>query len=264
VHLLAALLVATSAAPPDPAREPLPIDLARDLTLTGAAGAVWVLSQIFEKQLAPATCRWCDPPAFDASIRDALKWEDTAKADTASNVLAYGAMPLATLGADFLVSGRDLKVVAHDTLIVAESAILAGVVDQGVKFLAGRERPFVHALDPSQKPLTARPADNNVSFYSGHTSFTTAIAVSAGMCASLRGERQAWVVWATGVPLALTTGYLRIAADKHYASDVVVGAAMGGLFGVGIPLLLHRPQTDAQVGASLALSQRAVLLSGIF
>jgi membrane-associated phospholipid phosphatase len=262
MHLVLAALLAASTAPAD--SRALPYEPVRDLTITGVAGLGWLLSQVFDKQLAPESCRWCDPPGFDSSVRDSLKWSDTGAANTASNILAYGGMPIATLGVDLLASGGDWRVAGTDALIAAESALVAGAFDQGIKHLVGRERPFVHALDPSQKPLTDKPADNNVSFYSGHTSFTTAIAVSAGMCASLRGERNAWMVWATGVPLALGTGYLRIAADKHYASDVLVGAAMGGLFGAAIPYFLHRPQQDAGASASLAVGPRMLALSGRF
>ena len=262
-HLLA-LAVVLSAGPAFAQRSPLPYEPARDLTITGVAGAAWVVSQIFDRQLAPQTCRWCDPPAFDSSVRDGLKWSNTAAADTASNVLAYGGVPIASLGVDFLISGRDWKVAGTDALIAGEAAIVAGAFDQGIKFALGRERPFVHALDAGSKGQTARPGDNNVSFYSGHTSFTMATAVATGMCASLRGEKEAWAVWATGVPLSLVTGYLRIAADKHYATDVLVGAAMGGLFGVTIPYFLHRPQQGAAATASFAIGPRLATLSGQF
>jgi membrane-associated phospholipid phosphatase len=35
------------------------------------------------------------------------------------------------------------------------------------------------------------------------------------------------------------TGVTRIVADRHYASDVVVGAAIGFAGGYGLPWLLH-------------------------
>jgi membrane-associated phospholipid phosphatase len=34
-------------------------------------------------------------------------------------------------------------------------------------------------------------------------------------------------------------------ADKHYLTDVLVGAAAGTLFGVGMPLLLHGRQEES-------------------
>jgi membrane-associated phospholipid phosphatase len=36
------------------------------------------------------------------------------------------------------------------------------------------------------------------------------------------------------------TGYLRIAADRHYATDVLAGAAVGTGVGLGWPLLVLR------------------------
>jgi hypothetical protein len=36
--------------------------------------------------------------------------------------------------------------------------------------------------------------------------------------------------------LATATAYLRIAADKHYLSDVVAGAALGAIGGMLIPV----------------------------
>jgi membrane-associated phospholipid phosphatase len=59
-------------------------------------------------------------------------------------------------------------------------------------------------------------------------------------------------VWATGFSLAAFVGYLRIAADKHYMSDVLVGAATGTAAGVLIPLLFHpiRKTGDAPSGTT--------------
>jgi membrane-associated phospholipid phosphatase len=143
-------------------------------------------------------------------------------------------------------------------VIIAESAVLAVLVDQSVKFIAGRERPFVHALLPDQKLFTANPYDNNLSFFSGHTAFSFAIAVAAGEVAELRGYESAWVAWAVGLPLAAGVGYLRIAADKHYLTDVLTGAAVGAAFGWGVPSLLHG-RIDAQVSPTpggIAISGR--------
>jgi membrane-associated phospholipid phosphatase len=109
-----------------------------------------------------------------------------------------------------------------------------------VKFAAGRERPFVHALPADEKPLTAHPADNNVSFYSSHTSFSFAVATASGTVASMRKYRSAPLVWAAGLVSAAAVGYLRIAADRHYFTDVLTGAAAGSAVGFAVPYLFHR------------------------
>ena len=65
------------------------------------------------------------------------------------------------------------------------------------------------------------------------------------MLASLRHYRLAPLVWGTGLGLATFTGYLRIAADKHYFTDVVVGAAFGSLVGFLVPYVFHRADDSA-------------------
>ncbi|HSP77464.1 MAG TPA: phosphatase PAP2 family protein, partial [Myxococcaceae bacterium] len=101
-----------------------------------------------------------------------------------------------------------------------------------------------------QKGLTERPSDNNVSFYSGHTSLAFSLVTAAGTVSELRGYRNRWLIWAVGLPAAAATGMLRMAADKHYLTDVLVGAAAGSLFGVGVPLLLHGREETQQLQAA--------------
>ena len=38
----------------------------------------------------------------------------------------------------------------------------------------------------------------------------------------------------------MATGYLRIASDRHYFTDVMAGAVVGTAVGVGVPFLFHR------------------------
>jgi membrane-associated phospholipid phosphatase len=52
--------------------------------------------------------------------------------------------------------------------------------------------------------------------------------------------------------MAALTGYLRIAADKHYFTDVLVGAIVGSAIGVAVPYFAHRPSTDAPDGPPAA------------
>ena len=43
---------------------------------------------------------------------------------------------------------------------------------------------------------------------------------------------------------ATTGAYLRIAADRHYATDVLTGSAVGSAIGFSVPYLAHRPVRD--------------------
>jgi membrane-associated phospholipid phosphatase len=114
-------------------------------------------------------------------------------------------------------------------------------VTRGIKVAAARERPYVHFTDD-------RGSEDNLSFPSGHTSRAFALATSAAVIAHARGYRSERLIWAGGMTLAAMTGYLRIAADRHYVTDVVTGAALGVTAGLTVPLLMRR--TNVQVTAT--------------
>ena len=61
--------------------------------------------------------------------------------------------------------------------------------------------------------------------------------------ASMRGYRLAPLVWTAGILFGVGTGYTRIAADRHYFTDVIAGAGIGTVIGAGIPLLFHSPRS---------------------
>ena len=55
------------------------------------------------------------------------------------------------------------------------------------------------------------------------------------MLSHYHGARNEGWVWASGLTLATSTGVLRIAADEHYLTDVVAGAAAGARRGLPDP-----------------------------
>src|SRR5204862_4067183 len=113
---------------------------------------------------------------------------------------------------------------ALDALIILEAMTASQALNQVVKFIAGRERPFVSVLAANEKPLTPMPDDNNVSFFSGHAAYVFSLVAAGATVAHARGYPYWWVVLAAGVPFAITTALLRMVADKHYLSDVFTGA----------------------------------------
>lgn len=267
--VLAFGMVAHGTAHAEPPPRPISVDPWVSVTLTGVGGVAWIGSELAKSSIVATQCRWCDRSGtadtligFDEGARNALRWSDTSTANLLSNVFGFGGMPVLLFGGLALTSAKDgaWRKIPEDFLVVAETVVLAADLNQAVKFAVQRERPFVHALAPADKGSTPQPADNNLSFYSGHTTLAFSLATSTAMVASLRGYSLAPVLWAVGLPLAAFTGYLRIAADKHYLSDVLVGAALGSAFGIGIPLL-HRLQAGRSVtiapmgiGASLIVT----------
>jgi membrane-associated phospholipid phosphatase len=245
--------------------EGLRTDVRVDLPVAAGAAALWLALELLKGDLAPASCRVCDrhPDGSDAlngpdaAVRAALRWHDPGAAAVASNVTGFVLAPVAALGMDAVAAaadGRSHEIPAN-VLVLAEAAALAGTLDAIVKLAVGRQRPFVHFRDDA----TARPEpDDNLSFYSGHTSLAFSLAVGSGTIASMRGYPLAPVVWATGLPVALLTGYLRIGADKHYFTDVLTGALLGSAVGFVVPFVFHRANAaSGNAPAATALSMPA-------
>lgn len=258
----------------------LRFDGKRDGALIGTAAVLLVGSEVFFKEdLAPATCRWCDrAPDGTETLNRLDRWGrgitgSTGKrrgtAGTWSNLVGFGVLPLGTLGAQYALSrnaGASPDIFFQDAGILVETVLLSSLVNQTTKFIAGRERPFVHVLPEAQKPLTDHPADNNLSFYSGHTSMAFSLVVSAGTVAHLRGYPHRQWIWAVGLPMATSVGLLRMGAGKHYLTDVAVGAALGTASGIALPWLLHGRTRPAPSSLSLQVTggPRGAALSGRF
>jgi membrane-associated phospholipid phosphatase len=79
------------------------------------------------------------------------------------------------------------------------------------------------------------------------------LAISAGTVAHMRGYRHANLLYGGGVALSLATGYLRIAADKHWSTDVLTGWIVGAAVGYAVPRYLHRNGTEIQPLASASM-----------
>ncbi len=225
---------------------PLKHDVTLDVVVISVSGAWLFGSELYKSLAGPGPCRWCDRDekgidslnALDANVRAKVLWSQPTIANTMSDVGARFLAPTTALGFTALAAAHDRssRYIATDLLLVSEATMVALSLQQAAKLTARRPRPYAHAGEPE---TIAGDTNANVSFFSGHTTFAFALAASAGTVTTLRGYRWAPITWAVGAPIALTTGYLRIAADKHYFTDVLVGALVGTGIGIGVPLLFH-------------------------
>jgi membrane-associated phospholipid phosphatase len=247
--LAAALLLASTSARAEV--QPLHVDVTRDLavTLGATAGAV----ALTLPWAAPDKCRWCSAGQFDTWVREQLLLTNPAPARTASDVLAVGVLPVAALANSWFSSragGAPTAVFWEDTLVIAQAVSLTALATEATKDLTARRRPSAgeNASGAAVK-----------SFFSGHTSTAFAIAASAGTVSTMRGYPSAPWVWAGGMTLATAVGYLRVAGDAHWATDVLVGAGVGGLVGFAVPWFFHRAEPGAKVAVVPAPGGFAVL-----
>lgn len=208
------------------------------LTLTASLGVAYLASEtLLKPSLAASSCRWCEPPAFDRSVRDALVWRDTRRASFLSSMDAYVVAPLVGFGL-VIASDHDTSWsrLIDDTLPVAETVAISQILTQIVKFSVGRQRPYAHFADPGAPSSN----DDNASFWSGHSALGFSITASSGLICHWRHYWTEPYVWGTGIAISLSTEYLRIGADKHYLSDVVVGGLVGIGSGLLVPRLMRR------------------------
>jgi len=250
-----------------------------DGVVTGIAGGLWLGSEfLFKHNLAPAECRLLcerDPEGvstvnpIDLGAR-AVRWapQNQRTAALISDAMVYLILPATVGGLQWYAASASggTPGVWTDYLLILESAALAQVANQTVKFLVGRERPYSNALTLEER-LARAGDDDLLSFYSGHATFSLALTVAAGTVAQLRGYKHAWLLWAVAVPLAATVPYFRMAADKHYLTDVLVGSLMGAAFGVAIPLIHGRanPQPGgAPAAVSFGAAPGGISISGTF
>lgn len=234
----------------------------RDLSIVGVTGSVAILSFVAQQvDLTPNECVWCSPPGGDAAARRALVWSPARR--PLADGLSYGtlgAVAATTIGLA-IADGkrRDALAFFEDVIIVAQPVLLTIDVSQAVKIAARRQRPYAHYGGSA-----GTNADDNLSFFSQHTSTAFSMAAASGMVASLRGSPAAPAIWVTGGLFAFATGYFRIAADKHYLSDVLTGALVGSALGVAMPWLLHRrgAPIPVSVTASAVRGGGGVALTG--
>jgi membrane-associated phospholipid phosphatase len=224
----------------------LTVDLGTAAAVTGAELGLIGLSLSFKDQLVASTCRWCEPPQLDRWARDELRWSDTRAASTGSDALQLLVPAGAAASLWIQAAPHGGREVAEDLVVLAESASTAILLTEVAKYAASRLRPDAWARGTTESP------DDELSFWSGHTSLAFGAAAAATQIARLRG-RPGWRwLGVAAFGAAALTGYLRIAADRHWLTDVVTGAAVGTATGLVVPLLAYQPADGRRPAVMLA------------
>jgi membrane-associated phospholipid phosphatase len=214
------------------------------LLTTGLAGQI--VGQYRLTRMDPA--RPEDLNRADLSPLD--RWHAGAwnpRAEIPSDLLSWGiggAMVYADLW--HLARGTSTRQpLLEDALILAQAFAWNSAINLNVRAERVHPRPFVYGTCASAAQCDARSKGEAAGgFYSGHASAAFLGAVYVSTVYPLRHpefEHKGWL-WAGSLTAATGTAALRVAGGKHFPSDVIAGAAMGTLVGLGF-IQLHLKET---------------------
>lgn len=145
------------------------------------------------------------PTAAAGDVADAFR--------QAGNIKVYAAVTLGTLGAGLLA--HDQGISRTGAQLAASGAVAAASVEL-LKEATGRSRP-----DAGDGAYEFRPFHGGESFPSGHSAAAFALATTIG-----DASHSIWVQ-AGLYAVATGTAWSRVYDERHWPSDVVLGAALG-------------------------------------
>ena len=223
----------STAAPADSDNQLVPLFSLRDAAV--AAGFVAATVGLFEVDRIVAKNAQAQVTQANRFLKDVSK---------PSEIIAWpGAL---VISGGFYAFGR----VAHRNRFAelgwhsTEALVLAASVTNLLKGVLGRSRPFVSAdTVPNDFKFGAGFSDQNrSSFPSGHTS--TAFAAASALASETRSQwpHQWWSAWLVAPALysgATVVGLSRMYHNRHWGSDVLLGAAIGTFSGRKIVQYAH-------------------------
>ena len=183
-------------------------------------------------------------PVLDRGLATLFRSKSPAglKASARMSDLGFRTLVIAPYVSDVifgaLILHQNVDIAAQLALIDFEVLTLAGMTQLLGSRIIGRARPITEHC-----PEEGCGSGPYRSFLSGHAmaSFTAAGLICrhhAELPLFGGGAIDTWAcVWA--LTAASATGTLRLVADQHWASDVILGGATGWMFGYYLPKLLH-------------------------
>lgn len=216
----------------------------------------------------PDHAKWTGGILFDDGARKLFR-SDSAKTQEFAAVWSdnlYHGMVLAPYIIDNYIVAlgvhQNADVALQMTLINLQSLGLSGVISLGAERTVGRARPYTaECSGPNRADKVGFNHCDGVGefedFYSGHAA--AAFTMAGLTCV----HHQHLPLYGGGLPdamacivmtsLATTTGIMRLVADRHYASDVLLGTAIGVLNGYVLPSWLHYGFGDSRKGVSTVM-----------
>jgi len=211
-----------------------------DVPLIAAGMLAIALPYAFAGNLIHPRCP-CDPAEVNSIDRHVIGNHNRVL-DDASDVTAA-----IVLAAPPLLDALDVgfsPTLLEDVTVYGEALAVNGALVTAAKYTVQRPLPRTYAGDPS---LLNQPGGYR-SFYSGHVSVVFAALSVTAMTLELRHHQHVWP-WVLAVAAGTMVAAERVAAGRHFYTDVAVGAVAGAAVGTLVPLA-HRADADVR-GLSL-------------
>ena len=206
-----------------------PLFVPRDLLTIGAFSAATALAWPFDKQLA-------------RQIQQPRSQENRFLRTAATGFRLIGDPgSIAVAGALYIIGRSSGNAHVEDIgLHSTESILLATAVAGSIKVVAGRARPEIDVDNPRDFQLfRGLKGSSFQSFPSGHTTsaFAFATTISSELARWQPGTR--WTVGPVMYTGAALVGASRMYNNKHWATDVLAGAAIGTFVGTKVVRFQH-------------------------
>jgi len=189
--------------------------------------------------------------AVDQDIQQWVQDNRTSSSEDFSNFITHfgDGVVLAGLIAVLYTSGELSKSngLRKTALSSLESWLTTGVVVSVMKFTIGRARPYAEESSHFFHPFST--GSRNYSFPSGHASAAFAVATA------IAEQSKKTYVDAAAYTLASLVALSRVHKDKHWASDVFIGACLGHFIAKKISAL-DRGRNSSKVGLSFQFGQQ--------
>jgi len=214
---------------------------------------------------------------FDGDLRDALLTgtrDEREAAAAVSDALLLGMLAWQVIDS-LVVAGlvRGSSDVAWQILSISTEVIAADFISSTIiKLLIDRERPHggrCTVEDRVERPGRCGRRGRTRSFYSGHASaawsYAGTICMHHANVPLYDDEGADAFACGAAVMSASIIGVLRVLADRHWATDVLIGSVVGLATGLFLPYVLHygwdRSETDGVDFVAAPVSEAPAMFS---
>jgi membrane-associated phospholipid phosphatase len=233
------------------ARRPYALTPAVDLSVLAAGAALWIAPEFMLYSLVPRGRCPCDPAELNDLDRGAVGLSIPGTGPVSNAVQAIlMALPAVIDIFDVWESRGTFPEWIEDAVVIGESLVVGGAINEVTKLIFQRPRPQGYGIDPGDGRLG--DPDTYLSFYSLAAAevFTAAVAGSVTFALRHPTSPWRWVYLGASTTLAAGFGLTRVLIGRHFPTDVLAAAAIGSLVGVLVPWV-HRRPIPLTLGASV-------------